>query len=272
VTRIKDKEKRVFALIWFVIFSLVLAACGGSAGEGDGTGGVIASEEDTSEDRGSSGGSGLCANEYLPVVEGATWTYEGTDEALGTYTFISTLKDVHPEGFTYFNDFDELAQQQKWSCTAEGLLALEYNRGAAATISIAGVESNYVSTDISGVSLPREISIGDTWEHGLTLSGTQSMPDGTIATTAAVVSFSFEAIGEEGISVVAGDFEALKVRAVVVFDLEISVNDVVIPTTLVTESFVWWVQRVGWVKSEDRVEMAGVVSVSSIELQSYSIP
>jgi hypothetical protein len=261
---------REFSLIiLLLVFSLLLVSCGGSEAE-------IPSEESVEElgvdEILSATGSGLCANQYLPVVEGATWSYIGSDESLGSYAFTSTLKDVHDEGFTYFNDFDQLTQQQMWGCTSEGLLALEYNSGPAATVAIAGQENNYESSDISGISLPPRISTGDTWEQAFTLRGERTMPTGEIVKNSAVTSFSFEALGEEEISVEAGDFTALKVRTDVIFDLEVTINDIVVPTTLLTESVVWWVEGIGWVYSEDRAEINGIVTLSSIELQSYSIP
>jgi len=277
-------------IAFLLSLSIILAGCSGSgptgavatptetvvAGSGDGEGvdgeGAEAGEGESSGNTGSGVGAGLCANQYLPVIEGATWSYLGTDEGIGNYAFTSTLKDVHDEGFTYFNDFDELTQQQMWGCTTEGLLALEYNRGPAATVAIAGFENNYESSDISGISLPPSISIGDTWEQAFTLRGERTMPTGEVVKNSAVTSYSFEAIGEEDISVEAGDFTALKVRTEVVFDLEVTIGDVVVPTTLLTESFVWWVEGIGWVKSEDRAEINGIVTLSSIELQSYSIP
>lgn len=276
----KMKYARSFSLMLLLLITAVLlAACGGPGDEGPG-------EESLSEESSIEGevpdvaldeilsptGSGLCANPYLPVVVGATWTYEGTEETLGTYTFVTTIINVRPDGFTHSNDFNELVQEQEWVCLPEGLQALQYNRGAAGSVTVAGTESIFETSDVSGVSLPNEISIGDSWEQSFSISGVQTMPGGVVATSEGNVTMKSEALGQESVSVQAGEFEAMKLKTEVTIDLQLTMDDVAVPTLFTSESMIWYATGVGWVKSEDRSEIFGVESLSSIELVSYSIP
>ena len=282
------KNKALYLFILLTVFSLLLTACGGSEEPVDEAGVEDAGEEVLAmvggEAADSGIGVGLCANQYLPVVEGATWTYEGRDtsseaesdsedeDGWGIYSFTGTIKNVGEDEFTYLNDFDELTQEQKWTCQPDGLLALEYTGGTAASVSVAGSEANYETSEVMGLSLPVEIAMGDTWEQSFTISGEQSMPGGVFATTEGIVTMKSEAIGEESVSVSAGDFDAIVVRTEVTIDLIITVEESSFPTLFISESTVWYVKGVGWVKSEDRAEIAGIETLGTIELQSYFIP
>src|SRR6185503_15452140 len=44
--------------------------------------------------------SGLCANPYYPVREGATWTYASTGGPTGGYDFTDRITAVTDDGFT----------------------------------------------------------------------------------------------------------------------------------------------------------------------------
>lgn len=270
------KNRGLALLILLLVFSLLLAACGGGEEAGDEAAVEDAIEEAVadlvSDGSDSVSGAGLCANQYLPVVEGASWTYGGTESIGGEYMFTSTLMNVHENGFTYHNDFDELLQEQEWGCFAEGLRALDFDRGAAASVSVAGTEARFESSDVEGLTLPSEISVGDTWEQSFSITSEQDMGEGIVATTVGNISMISEAIGEELVSVPAGDFMAMKIRTDITFDLTMIVGESSIPNLFESESIVWYAPGVGWVKSEDRSEFAGIESLNTIELQSYSIP
>lgn len=261
----KKGTGRVHWLILLLIFSLMLTACGASAEDGE-------PPEIASEGILSSTSSGLCANPYLPVVEGATWTYEGIDDFAGTYTFTSTLINLRPDGFTWSNQFTDVLQEQEWACTSEGLITLNYDRGTAGSVSVADSELSLETSDVEGITLPHEISAGDTWEQSFAVSGEQTIPGGILATSSGTVSVRSEALGQESVTVAAGEFNAMKIHIEFVIDMQMTMGDIAIPLLFESETFVWYAPGIGWVKSEDRAEIDGVESLSSVELQSYFIP
>lgn len=268
----KTRSPIINSLTLLLIFSLFLTACGG----GDEDSSTSAEDADTPaiaiEDVFSASDAGLCANPYFPVVEGATWTYQGTDEFSGTYTFTSSRINVRPDGFTYSNEFTDLTQEQEWACTSEGLIALQFDRGAAGSVSMTESELRLETSDVEGITLPHEISAGDTWEQSFAVSGEQTIPGGILATSSGTVSVNSEALGEESVTVAAGEFNAMKIHIEFVIDMQMTMEDIVIPLLFESESTVWYALGVGWVKSEDRAEIDGVESLSSVELQSYFIP
>src|SRR5712692_9836420 len=80
------------SLTLFVLAALSLAACG--------AGGGTAGEAQASPAQSSPAGTkvtGPCANQYLPVVKGATWSYERTNSLSSTSSQVDkAITDVGP--------------------------------------------------------------------------------------------------------------------------------------------------------------------------------
>jgi len=74
--------------------------------------------------------SGVCANDYYPVREGATWSYKSTGSMAGDYSFTDTITSVQDNGFTLTSQFGSLTRTQEWACDEDGLKALELGGGA----------------------------------------------------------------------------------------------------------------------------------------------
>src|SRR5690554_3684409 len=109
-------RKMDFRLVAVLALAALLAACGGqepAPGESP-----TAAAPATSPS--ASGGSGLCANEYLPVVQGATWSYTGTGLE-ESYSYTTTVSEVRADGFEYTHNFDNLVVAQQWGCSTAGL-------------------------------------------------------------------------------------------------------------------------------------------------------
>ncbi len=203
--------------------------------------------------------SGSCANPYLPVVQGATWTRSHAS-ALGDSTSTATIAEVSPNGFVVerilnLANGESLGWQETWACAADGLVQFPSNELAA----LVGLSSQSVTVNVlasQGVTLPRNIQPGDAWSQAFDLE--MVAPDGTFAYS---VTYNFTAIGLEQVSVPAGTFTGIKLQ-----------NHMTMTASGQTMEFdidYWFVQGVGLVKYVTSFD--GVVS-STVETKSYSIP
>jgi len=254
-------RRALFGLLLACAF--LLAACGGGGGGGGPT-----------EASGGASGSGLCANDFYPVVVGATWTYHGNGPT-GEFTWTSTITDVNGSGFTVTNQFDELTATQQWSCTAEGLAALNYGGGPEASLTTSGLNGTFETTDTAGVTFPLHISAGDTWTQSFTIHGEMGLTGAGLSSTAdGTVSQSYTAVGMESVTVPAGTFEAMRVEAILHFDLQVVLEGgITAPMAFDLQTTNWWVPGVGWVKSDSATSGdAGEIGSGSSELVSFSIP
>src|SRR5688500_15646238 len=87
-------------------------------------------------------GEGLCANAYYPVREGSTWSYKSTGGPAGGYSFTDTITSVRDDGFTLSTEIGDLTRTQEWTCTAEGLAALQLGGAPAAMLSAQNIQLN----------------------------------------------------------------------------------------------------------------------------------
>jgi len=217
------------------------------------------------------GGSGLCANAYYPVREGSTWTYLSTGGQTGGYGFTDTISSVRDDGFTLTSQFDQLTRTQDWSCTAEGLVALQLGGTSAATLSNDNMQVTLDVDKVSGVTFPSQIQPGDTWQHALEFTGKITVAGQEIGATGDAQS-SFEAIGNESVTVPAGTFDALKIRINTTINISGDFNGVSFPVSVSSPYDYWFVQGVGWVKAAGTGTVGDKSFTETIELQSYSIP
>jgi hypothetical protein len=253
-----------------LIALLFVAACGGGV---DATMEADAGAEAEGDTSPGAEASGLCANSYYPVVEGANHSYVGTGGPDGDFAFTTMVSAVREDGFTLTSEFDEGTVTQEWSCTEEGLKALSYGGGTASAVSLAGVEATFETSDVTGLTIPASIANGDTWEQTFTVTGTQTMPGmEEAATLVGTASTSYAAIGEEAVETPAGTFSAMKVAVTHTIDLTLSISGISSASLFTSTGHVWYVAGIGWVKSVDSVEIAGGAYETSIELTAYSLP
>lgn len=246
----------------FLGAALLLAACGG----GGTVGGTGAGAGPTATE------PGLCANDFFPVVDGATWTYTSTGGPTGDSSWTSTISNVRADGFTFNNQFDELSTTQEWSCTPAGLAALQYGGGPEASLTAEALTGTFETTDAEGVSVPVHIAAGDTWTQTFTIHGDMQL-SGQSATGDGNVSQTYTAIGNESVTVPAGSFDAMKIQVNMHFDLEITLNGVTVPVAFDSQATNWWAPGVGWVKSDSSATIeGGEPIITTTELQSYNIP
>jgi DUF3108-like len=216
-------------------------------------------------------GEGLCANAYYPVREGATWSYKSTGRPTGEYSFTDTISSVREDGFTLSTQFGDLTRTQEWSCTSEGLVALQLGGALAATLNAQNMQLNLDVKNVTGVTFPSEIAAGDQWQHNLDFEGKMKIANQEGAATGNAQT-SFKAVGNESVTVPAGTFDALKIQIDTTLNISVSFQGVSVPVSFSGSYNYWFVQGVGWVKANGTGSVSGTSFSETIELQSYNIP
>ena len=107
--------------------------------------------------------------------EGATWSYASTGGPAGAYNFTDTITSVRPDGFTLSTQFDDLTRTQEWACQPEGMVALQLGGPSAATLSAQDMQLNLEVNNVSGVTFPSQINVGDQWQHSLDFDGNMTV-------------------------------------------------------------------------------------------------
>jgi len=215
--------------------------------------------------------TGLCSNPLYPVKQGATWTYRSTGSLSGDFSFTDTITAVHEDGFTLSSQVDGTTLTQEWVCKPEGLASLTFGSGTAAGISTSGVKMDLTSSNVQGVILPKTVSAGDLWPYSLDFEGNMEY-SGTSVDTQGTASFSFNALGEESVTVPAGTFNALKIHVDLTLDMEATYFGFTAPAVFTIPTDVWYAPGVGWVKATSSGNIFGMAFNETIELQSYNIP
>ena len=220
---------------------------------------------------GGAAGEGLCANAYYPVREGSTWSYKSTGGPAGEYSFTDTITSVREDGFTLSSQFGDLTRTQEWSCTPEGLVALQLGGAPAATLNSQNMQLNLEIKNVSGVTFPSEINVGNQWQHNLDFEGNMTVANQEGAAMGNAQT-NFNALGNESVTVPAGTFDALKIEMDTTLNINVSAQGISVPVTFTSTYTYWFVQGVGWVKSSGTGNVAGTSFSETTELQSYSIP
>lgn len=265
--------------------ALVLAACSGTPTAGDTgagqatpgdaggaqTGGEPSTGE-TGQDTGGDAVTGLCANPFFPVVNGATWTYSATG-GIEDFGFTNTITNAGADGFTLETAYTlegNLHTSQGWACQADGLVALEYNGGPSAALSAEGLSVDYVTTANSGITIPANLAVGSSWSQTMQLEGDMTLAEGMTGTATGGVTYTANAVGTESVSTPAGTFDAIKVEMQQDFNVTASLSGVTVPLSFTGVTTVWYVSGVGMVKTVQTEDLMG--TTTTVELQSYAIP
>jgi hypothetical protein len=266
-------RKKSFGLLAaLLIFALLLAACGGSEpdpGSGDSGGSADSSAGLPALPI----GTGLCANAYFPIINGAQWSFLATGGPSGDFSYTNSISGADADGFTLSTKFDDLTVTQEWACTAEGLAALQYAPGAEASLSGAGISATYETTGASGVTLPATVTPGSTWTQTFDVHVEMLMPEGMSASGDGTITQNYTAVGTETVTTSAGTFEAMKIDISLHFDLTVDMMGMSLPIVLDSTGSTWWVMGVGLVKADTSATIdGGSAIVSNSDLQSYVIP
>ena len=214
----------------------------------------------------------LCDNLLFPAKQGATWTYASTGGPGGSFTYTDTISSARADGFTITSQFADLVRTQEWSCQPDGLKALQLGGGTAAGISTLGMTAAFTTVEITGVSLPKEITSGMLWNYSLKMQGTMAMPGDQQAQSSGVYSVTMQEMGRETITVPAGTFEAVKIQSNSTIDISTSFEGIEVPVKFNGTTISWYVPGIGFVKSVENGDFGGTAFAATTELQSYSIP
>ncbi|RJP54901.1 MAG: hypothetical protein C4557_02265 [Anaerolineaceae bacterium] len=216
---------------------------------------------------------GLCGNDLYPIKQGATWTYSSTGGPGGDFIYTDTITAMRPDGFTLSTQFSELARTQEWSCETDGLKALELgNSGATASISAQGMTAEFTTSDVSGISLPREVQPGMQWQYSLAMQGVLAMPGDQQAQSTGTYSVTMQEMGRETITVPAGAFEAVKIQTNYNIQVAAEFQGIQVPITVSGSSIVWYASGIGYIKSIENSDFGDAPYTVTTELLSYSIP
>ncbi|HET9911432.1 MAG TPA: hypothetical protein VFQ13_06040 [Anaerolineales bacterium] len=208
-----------------------------------------------------------CDNPYLPIVLGATWNYKLTGPLPDTFTH--TILSMESNSFVEQDVFNAgVTRQGTWNCENGNLIALDPPGGASANVSTENnVAVDFETKDLSGVTLPAAINVGDTWSQSLTLEGTQTI-NGTAYPASNQLTSNCKAIGLESVTVEAGTFDALRVECQTTMKLSLKLGDTPTENTINLTGTNWYVRDVGLVKTLT----IGFGVDSTVELLSYNIP
>ncbi|MCC6499914.1 MAG: hypothetical protein IT313_06565 [Anaerolineales bacterium] len=209
---------------------------------------------------------GGCANPYMPVSVGATWNYNMQGSSSDTY--VHTVLSADNDSFVEQDAFSSgVTRQAEWKCDNGNLIALNPQGGASGTVTTEGVQADFKTTSLEGMTLPAVINPGDTWSQSITLEGVENFNGMEVPAKNQFTSHC-TAIGNESVSIPAGAFDALHVDCVNNMIITITMSGSDIQTTLDFTSSSWYAPKIGMVKTVT----TGSQVDSTIELVSFAIP
>ncbi len=274
------EQKKIYTLISILLVTIFLAACSTppvpptpqSTDTAQPTAtGPSPEATPTPDDSYPNPEQGLCTNTYYPVSQGATWTYKSTGGPAGEYSFTDTITSVRDGGFTLSTQIGDLTRTQEWTCTAEGLAALQLGGAPAAMLNSQDIQLNLNVNNSSGVTFPIQINPGDQWQQTLDVTG-DVVAMNEEAEANGNVQMNFSAAGMESVTVPAGTFDALRVEVNVTLDIEATYSGITLPVTFSGDYTYWFAPNVGWVKASGTGSVLGSSFNDTTELQSFNIP
>lgn len=207
-----------------------------------------------------------CTNPYMPAVVGATWKYSVQGPIPDTYTH--TVLSVDNNGFIEQDVFDSgVTRQAEWKCENGNLIALNPPGGSSSTVNTEGVQADFQTTQLEGITLPAIINPGDTWSQSLTLEGTETI-NGEAFPATNQITYNCTAIGIESVTVTAGTFDAMRMDCNTKMNITLTMGGSDFRTPLDLSSSSWYALNVGLIKTVS----SGSGLDSTVELLSYTLP
>ena len=213
----------------------------------------------------------LCTNTYYPVREGATWSYKSTGGPAGEYSFTDTIASVRQDGFTLSTRMGSLTRTQEWTCTSEGLTALQLGGAPAAMLNSQNIQLNLDAKNTSGVTFPRQMNPGDQWQQSVDVDGSVVVANEQ-GTGSGNAQMNFQAVGNESVTVPAGTFDAMKVQVDTTLNITVAYEGLSLPVKFSGTYTYWFAPDIGWVKASGTGSMMGASFSETTELQSYNLP
>ncbi len=233
-----------------------------------------ATSNSTVTDKRSSGTSevntGLCSNAYYPVGQAVSKKYR-VSTARGAESgreYTESFSNLTDDGFTVDTDFGEVKAHINWRCTADGLLATQYNNSLNMTKT--GASAKIETVESSGVSLPPEDqwATGKKWHAEYRVIETLSGPSGgEMGRGDGTVKQDGEIVGAESITVPAGTFDTIKTQMNTELAITVKVKSISVPMNVQLKTTAWFAKGTGMVRSVTETESIGE---STSELLSIS--
>jgi hypothetical protein len=214
----------------------------------------------------------LCNNALYPTTQGAAWVYTSIGGPSGSFNYTNSITAVRADGFTLTSQFTDATRTQEWACQPAGLKALQLGGGSATGISIQGMTAELTTSEVTGISLPKDIPSGMQWQYSLALHGTVAMPGDQQSQSNGMYSVSMKELGRETVTVPAGTFEAIKIQSNSMVDIIAIFEGLEVPVKFNGTTITWYAPGVGYVKSVESGDFGGTAFSAVTELQSYSIP
>ncbi len=256
------RRKSKNAIIIFIFILVALSACAV---------GIEDSHTSPSQAPNTTTG-GLCDNALYPIKQGATWTYASAGGPGGSFTYTDTITSTRADGFTITSQFADLIRTQEWTCQPGGLIALQLGGGTAAGISTLGMTAAFTTLEVTGISIPKQITAGMQWNYSLKMQGSMAMPGDQQAQSNGAYSVTMQEMGTESITTPASTFEAAKIQANSSIEIVTIFEGIEIPVKFNGTTISWYAPGIGFVKSVENGDFGGTVFSATTELQSYSIP
>ena len=259
------------AIIIFLLVPLLisLTACGADKKNNSG---VVLPILQTSQPNTYTASSELCGNALYPTTQGATWVYTSTGGPSGSFNYSNSITAVRSDSFTLTSQFADITRTQEWACQPDGLKALQLGGGSAAGVSIQAMTADLTTSQVTGISLPKNISSSMEWQYSLLLQGTVAMPGDQQSQSSGTYSVSMKELGRETVTVPAGTFEAIKVQSNSTVDIISAFAGNEVPIKFNGITITWYAPGIGYVKSVENGDFGGTAFSATTELQSYNIP
>ncbi len=201
-----------------------------------------------------------CESPYLPVREGARWTYDVSYEGMPTANdagtvdgrFSQAITRVHPGGFEMEQRWPYVTQTIPWACRADGLVPLQ--RGGQATQSSLEGNGNmtFTTESVEGVAIPIPWpSLGGSWNVVYRVRGEARSPTGAQVTSHSVYASTYTVAAYESVLVEGRTYDAVRLRVTNTIHTEVTASDRPgrSTSTLTEEGSSWYAADVGWVRS-----------------------
>ena len=201
-----------------------------------------------------------CDSPYLPVHEGARWTYDVRYEGMPTPNdagtvdgrFSQAITRVHPGGFEMEQRWPYVTQTVPWACRADGLVPLQ--RGGPATQS--SLEGNgtmtFTTESVEGVAIPIPWpSLGGSWNVLYRVRGEARSPTGAQVVSRSVYASTFTVAAYESVVVAGRTYDTVRLRVTNTIHTDVTASDRPgrSTSTLTEEGSSWYAAGVGWVRS-----------------------
>lgn len=214
--------------------------------------------------------TGLCSNAYFPVGPDISRKYRITyaKGPLQEREYTEKISNIADEGFTVDSDFGNVSSHINWKCTAEGLLAVQYDNSI--DMEKSGTMAKIDTLDSSGVTIPQDGRFvpGANWSAEYHVRETINGPnDAQIGSGEGKVGQNAQVIGTESVTVPAGTFDAVKVEIKTELDITVKVKGITVPVKTDMKTTVWFAKDVGIVKN---ITKTGVITEATTELMSFS--